>query len=57
MILQKGLFVADICFPGLSRQKDPAMPAGYKADICNPKEFLQRFDVEENKWVLPDGMS
>lgn len=57
MILQKGLFVADICFLHLSRQKDPAVPAGYKADICNPKEFLQRFDVKGNQWVLPDGMS
>ncbi|MEO6731126.1 MAG: glycosyl hydrolase [Ferruginibacter sp.] len=56
-ILQKGLFVADICFLQLSKQKDPAVPAGYKADICSPKEFLQRFDVKENQWVLPDGMS
>jgi hypothetical protein len=57
MILQKGLFVADICFLHLSKQKDPSFPEGYKADICNPKEFLQRFDVKENQWVLPDGMS
>ena len=56
MILQKGLFVADICFLQLSRQKDPVVPAGYKADVCNPKEFLQRFDVNEGQWVLPDGM-
>jgi hypothetical protein len=55
-ILQKGLFVADICYLHFSKQKDPAIPAGYKADICSPKEFLQRFDVKENKWVLPDGM-
>ena len=57
MILQKGLFVADICFLHLSRQKDTSLPEGYKADICNPKEFLQRFDVIGNQWVLPDGMS
>ncbi len=56
-ILQKGLFVADICFLHLSKQKDPSFPEGYKADICNPKEFLQRFDVKESRWVLPDGMS
>lgn len=57
MLLQKGLFVADICFLQLSKQKDPSFPDGYKADICNPKEFLQRFDVKGNQWVLPDGMS
>lgn len=57
MILQKGLYVADICFLHLSKQKDPSFPDGYKADICNPKEFLLRFDVKENQWVLPDGMS
>ena len=57
MILQKGLFIADICFLHLSKQKDPSFPEGYKADICNPTEFLQRFDVKENQWVLPDGMS
>lgn len=57
MILQKGLFVADICFLHLSRQKDPSLREGYKADLCNPTEFLQRFDIKENQWVLPDGMS
>lgn len=57
MILQKGLFVADICFLHLSKQKDPSFPEGYKADICTPKEFLQRFNIKENQWILPDGMS
>ena len=57
MLLQKGLFVADICFLHLSKQKDPIVPAGYKADICTPKEFLQRFNVKDNEWILPDGMS
>lgn len=56
MMLQKGLFVADICFLHLSKQRDPSIPIGYKADTCSPKEFLQRFDVAENEWVLPDGM-
>lgn len=56
MLLQKGLFVADICFLHLTKQKDPAGIAGYKADTCNVKEFIQRFDVRENKLVLPDGM-
>ena len=57
MVLQKGLYVSDICFLHLSKQKDPVFPEGYKADICNPKEFLHRFDVTRNQWILPDGMS
>ncbi|MFT3823955.1 MAG: glycosyl hydrolase [Chitinophagaceae bacterium] len=56
MVLQKGLFVADICFLQLSKQRDPSIPAGYKADTCSPNEFLHRFDVAGNEWVLPDGM-
>jgi len=56
MLLQKGLYVADICFLHLTKQKDPVGIAGYRADTCNAKEFIQRFDVIENKWVLPDGM-
>lgn len=56
MLLQKGLYVADICFLHLTKQKDPAGIAGYKADTCTAKEFIQRFDVNENRWVLPDGM-
>jgi hypothetical protein len=57
MLLQKGLFVADVCFLHLTKQKDPIVPNGYKADVCNAKELMGRFDVKENKWILPDGMS
>lgn len=56
LLLQKGLFVADACFLHLHKQSDPIVPPGYKADICNTKEFLGRFDVRDKRWVLPDGM-
>lgn len=56
-ILQKGLFVGDLCYLQLNSQKETKTPQGYKADICNEKELLTRFSVKENKLMLPDGMS
>ena len=56
-ILQKGLFVGDLCYMQLVSQKVTNIPQGYRADICNEKELLTRFSVKENKLVLPDGMS
>jgi hypothetical protein len=56
-ILQKGLFVGDLCYLQLVSKKVTNIPQGYRADICNEKELLTRFSVKENKLVLPDGMS
>jgi hypothetical protein len=56
-ILQKGLFVGDLCYLQLYSQKVTNIPQGYKADICNEKELQTRFSVMGNKLVLPDGMS
>lgn len=57
LLLQKGLFVSDLCYLQLQRQKKTIVPEGYKADVCNEKELLTRFSVKDNKLVLPDGMS
>jgi len=57
LLLQKGLFVSDICYLQLSKQKNTFIPEGYKADICNEKELLTRFSVKDNKLVLPDNMT
>lgn len=57
LLLQKGLFVSDLCYLQLQRQKKTYIPDGYKADVCNEKELLTRFSVNENKLMLPDGMS
>jgi hypothetical protein len=57
LLLQKGLFVSDLCYLQLSRQKKTFIPEGYKADICNEKELLTRFSVKDNKLVLPDNMT
>jgi len=57
LLLQKGLFVSDICYLQLSAQKRTNIPQGFKADICNEKELLTRFSAKENKLRLPDGMT
>lgn len=56
-ILQKGLFVGDLCFLQLGGSKIPSIPSGYRADICNGKELMTRFSVADSKLTLPDGMS
>lgn len=56
-LLQKGLFVGDLCYLQLKTQKRINVPSGYKADVCSEKELLTRFSVKGNKLVLPDGMS
>ena len=56
-ILQKGLFVGDLCYLQLYTQKKTNIPQGYKADICNEHELLTRFSVKDSKLLLPDGMS
>lgn len=57
LLLQKGLFVGDLCYLQLYRQKHTSIPEGYKADVCSEKELLTRFSVQNNTLVLPDGMS
>jgi hypothetical protein len=57
LLLQKSLFVSDLCYLQLQRQKKTTFPEGYKADVCNEKELLTRFSMKDNKLVLPDGMS
>ncbi len=64
-ILQRGLFVADLCFlaPETSPQrfKSPIKSGydrpGYNFDCCPPEIVLTRMSVENGRLVLPDGMS
>ncbi len=57
LLLQNGLFVADLCYLQLYRQNHTRIPEGYKADVCNEKELLTRVAVKDNQLILPDGMS
>ena len=55
-LLQQGKFVGDLCF--LARGRDrPAIPAGYNGDVIGQRALLERLEVREGRWSLPDGVS
>ena len=67
-LLQKGLFVADVCYlqpegaprrfaPPPTALKEPHVRAGYNFDGCTPEVVLKRMTVKNGRLVLPDGMS
>ncbi|HEX8234409.1 MAG TPA: glycosyl hydrolase [Abditibacteriaceae bacterium] len=61
-LLQQGLFVGDVAYfsgenvPVSIRAGEPALPAGYDYDGCNP-EVLLRMTVHNGRITLPHGMS
>ncbi|QIP12638.1 glycosyl hydrolase family 43 [Spirosoma aureum] len=66
-LLQQGLFVADLAyFTGESGglytkvspdELNPAPPQGHDYDLINAEVILRRVKIENNRIVLPDGMS
>ena len=65
-LLQQGLFVADVAFyygdhvPNFAQLKssDPAgILPGYDYDVVTAEVLLERMQVREGRFVLPDGMS
>jgi len=64
-LLQKGLFVADLCFlttedsprSFVSPQKPGSEKTGYNFDGCPPEVLLSRMKVRDGRITLPDGMS
>ncbi|MBL4675261.1 MAG: hypothetical protein JKY70_03500 [Mucilaginibacter sp.] len=64
-MLQKGLFVADVCFylgerpPLLAPPKYnvPGLGTGYDCDYANPDVLLNRMTVKDGRIILPDGMN
>ena len=64
-LLQKGLFVADLCFlaPENSPQRfnSPVKSGhdrpGYNFDACPPEVVLNRMEVKAGRLTLPNGMS
>ncbi|AQT67811.1 F5/8 type C domain protein [Anaerohalosphaera lusitana] len=64
-MLQKGLFVADVCYyygdqaPNFVSAKgvDYSLEAGYDYDVVNSDVILNRMSVKDGRIVLPDGMS
>jgi hypothetical protein len=64
-LLQKGLFVADVCYltpegayanPPTRAKLEPALPEGYNYDLASP-EVVERMSVKDGRITLPDGMS
>ena len=67
-LLQQGLFVADVCYlqpegaprrfmPPPTAMSGPHIRAGYNFDGCTPEVVLKRMRVDDDRLVLPDGMS
>ncbi len=64
-VLQRGRFVADICFlepeNGAQRFRAPIKSGrdrpGYNFDGCTPEVVLTRMKVKDGRLVLPDGMN
>ncbi len=63
VLLQQGLFVADVCFFAgeTAPNNAPHVPGlkakGFDYDTCNPDVLLNRMSVKDGRIVLPDGMS
>lgn len=66
LLLQRGLFVADICYltsegaftqPPSRDQLKPTPPPGYNYDLAAPEVVLNRVSVKDGELMLPDGMT
>lgn len=63
-MLQQGLFVADVCYyygdQGFNfvppKHIDPSLGYGYDYDVVNPEVILNRMNVRDGRFTLPDGM-
>jgi hypothetical protein len=62
-LLQQGLYKADVCYfigedaPKSNAGRHPELPAGYSFDYINYDVLMNRMDVEDGRFILPDGMS
>lgn len=63
VLLQAGKPVADVAYfigedaPKMAGERKPALPAGYDFDYINADVILNRLDVKDGRFVLPDGVS
>ena len=65
-LLQRGLFVADLCYltdesaytkAPSPDELQPRPPAGYDYDLVSPEIVLTRIAVKDGRLFLPDGMN
>ena len=63
VMLQRGISVADAAYfigedaPKMTGARRPELPAGYDFDYINAEVIEQRLQVEDGRFVLPDGVS
>src|SRR5690606_35195415 len=61
-ILQQGKYVADVAYfigedvPKMTGVQDPVLPDGYSFDFINAEVIMNRLDVLDGNFILPDGM-
>jgi len=62
-LLQQGHYVADVAYfigedaPKMTGIRDPFLPDGYNFDYINADVILNRLDVKNGQFILPDGMT
>jgi hypothetical protein len=62
-LLQQGHPVVDVAYflgedtPKMSGIRDPELPSGYAGSDINGEAILQRLQVKDGRFVLPDGLS
>lgn len=62
-LLQQGKYVADVAYfigedaPKMTGIQQPPLPAGYSFDYINAEVIMNRLQVRDGKYLLPDGMS
>ncbi len=62
-MLQQGLYTADVCYfigedaPKSNSARNPELPEGYAFDYINYDVIMNRMDVKDGRFILPDGMT
>lgn len=62
-MLQQGKYVADVAYfigedaPKMTGLRQPELPPGYSFDYINADAIEKRLQVQNGRFVLPDGMS
>jgi hypothetical protein len=61
VLLQQGTHVGDFAYfigedtPIMTGTRQPVQPAGFDFDYINAEVILERMDVRDGRWTLPDG--
>lgn len=62
-MLQQGTYVADVAYfigedtPKMTGEQNPALPNGYDFDYMNAEVIMNRMEMKDGRFTLPDGLS